>query len=175
MGRFTGTATPARSLWLLSVLDTTVIETRSAIRKRIVMGYCMSQRGGDFAIPVKSHKQALESLKSIMANTSDMSGSSGGVRHFGFCNGADAANWSNLAQAMEEMRWCPKQDADYNIVGLEFQGEKMGDDIKIFEAIAEFVKEGSFIEMHGEDGDQWRWVFRENKVMEIKADVSWSE
>jgi len=143
------------------------------------MGYCMDQTEAKFSIKRENHIPALNALKVLMTKDSlkggGSSGPSGRTRHFSFCNGADVDGWANLAQAMEEMRWEPKLDSEYNIVGIEFCGEKMGDDNHIFKAIAEFVEDGSFIQMRGEDGDQWRWKFSGGKCEEEHANVSWEE
>lgn len=47
-----------------------------------------------------------------------------------------------------------------------FIGEELGDDQKVFEILSPFMNDG-YIEMMGEDGDIWRWVF-ENGEMHIK-------
>jgi hypothetical protein len=144
------------------------------------MGYCMSQTDAKFSIKRENHTPALNALKALMTRDDLKTGSSGSAngprtRHFSFCNMADVDGWANLANAMEEIRWTPTLDDDYNIVGVEFQGEKMGDDMAFFSAIAEFVEDGSFIQMRGEDGGQWRWKFSGGKCEEEHANVSWDE
>lgn len=62
-----------------------------------------------------------------------------------------------------------------NIVRIEYLGEKLGDDLEMFQKIAPYVREGSFLEMRGEDGEQWRWIFRGGKCEEVRAKVSWEE
>lgn len=66
-------------------------------------------------------------------------------------------------------------DHDGNITELEFIGEKLGDDFKIFQSIAPYVQDGSYIWMIGEDGDQWRWVFQAGVCKEVKAVVEWPD
>ena len=51
-------------------------------------------------------------------------------------------------------------DTDGNITELEFIGEKLGNDFEMFQSIAPYVQDGSYIWMIGEDGSQWRWVFQ---------------
>ena len=62
-----------------------------------------------------------------------------------------------------------------NVTGISFHGDKMGEDYQMFQSIAPYVRSGSFIEMIGEDGEQWRWVFKDGKCREIIAKVSWEE
>lgn len=66
-------------------------------------------------------------------------------------------------------------DETGNVTGIEFLGEKVGEDYWMFQSIAPYVKDGSFIEMLGEDGEQWRWVFKDGNCREITAKVSWEE
>lgn len=73
------------------------------------------------------------------------------------------------------MEYSFELDPDGNIMDIEFIGEKLYDDFSIFQAIAPYVKDGSYIEMMGEDGEQWRWVFQDGECQEIKATVSWSK
>lgn len=63
-------------------------------------------------------------------------------------------------EGIGEWDWEIQLDDSGNVCGIEFCGEKLGGDNEtLFSAIAPFVKEGSFIEMHGEDGSRWRWFF----------------
>lgn len=66
-------------------------------------------------------------------------------------------------------------DQDGNITELEFIGEKLGNDFKMFQSIAAYVQDGSYIWMIGEDGVQWRWVFRAGICKEVKAKVEWPD
>jgi len=52
-----------------------------------------------------------------------------------------------------------------------FIGEKMGCEDEIFKAIAEFVEDG-YIEMLGEDGDRWRYVFKDGKFEYKSATIT---
>jgi hypothetical protein len=74
---------------------------------------------------------------------------------------------------MEELRWPIEYDTEGNIVDVEFNGEKYWDDEVIFEAIAPFVKDGSYIQMQGEDGERWRWVFWNGRMRQITSHVLW--
>ena len=44
----------------------------------------------------------------------------------------------------------------------------------MFNCIATFVEDGSYIEMVGEDGDLWRWVFTNNNNCEWEyPEIKW--
>lgn len=66
-----------------------------------------------------------------------------------------------------------KFDTDGNINEIEYVGEKLGDDYNLFQRVAPYVRDGSFIEMHGEDGEHWRWIFKVGKCLKITARVTW--
>lgn len=66
-------------------------------------------------------------------------------------------------------------DSDGNITELEFIGEKLGNDFKVFQSIAHYVQDGSYIWMVGEDGSQWRWVFQSGVCREVKPKVEWPD
>ena len=40
---------------------------------------------------------------------------------------------------------------------------KIGDEEKFFSAIAPVMVHGSFLDVHGEDGQKWRWLFENGK------------
>ena len=68
--------------------------------------------------------------------------------------------------------------ADYdngeNVVPyIFFVGEISGDDYRLFRAIAPFVEDNSYIQMLGEDGAMWRWVFKDGKCREIHPKIIW--
>lgn len=43
---------------------------------------------------------------------------------------------------------------------------KMGDERLLFEALAPFLKAGSYVDWRGEDGEHWRWEFRYGRMVE---------
>lgn len=86
----------------------------------------------------------------------------------------------NAGRVLAAMRHQPyelKFDDDGNITGISFYGEKLGDELEVFQKIAPYVRSGSFIEMEGQDNELWRWVFQNGKCREVKATirVTWEE
>lgn len=51
-------------------------------------------------------------------------------------------------------------DHDGNIIGVSFIGHKLSDEFTALQKAAPYVRNGSYIEMHGEDGDHWKWIFQ---------------
>lgn len=86
---------------------------------------------------------------------------------------------NDLKDILEAWRWSPgfNEAGSGDIEEIEFTGEKAGDDFVLFDAIASFVEKGSFIEMVGEDGEMWRWLFDGKHCSEQKAKITyeWEE
>jgi len=85
-------------------------------------------------------------------------------------------HFGKVYKNLENKGYIPEADDDGNVIDLDFAGDKLAyDEDKMFQKIAPFVEDGSFIEMRGEDGAMWRWVFSDGKVREIKSKVIWDE
>lgn len=142
------------------------------------MGYCMSQEKADFFIPKAHHEAALKKIKELLARKDLMSGSSSGgglppARYFAWVDMDGVAKAQSLNEALKSFRWAVGNDEEGNTSTIRFIGEKLGDDEHLFTAIAEFVRNGSYIEMRGEDGSRWRWIFTDGKVTEKVAKMIW--
>ena len=69
--------------------------------------------------------------------------------------------------------WNLKFDEHGNVNGIKLVIEKAGEDNCMFNAIAPYVKAGSYIRMEGEGGALWQWVF-DGKCCTIKQPtISW--
>ena len=69
----------------------------------------------------------------------------------------------------------PGPDGGDGTSWLECLGDALCDDRLLFDAIAPFVKAGSFIEMSGEDGTLWRWHFDGKQCQEQLGHVVFGE
>lgn len=148
------------------------------------MGYCISQKRklSSFFI-AKAHfadtLQAIKGLKGKETYTTPLYPSSHGFSgvaahenqkgHFSWVETEDFMEAETLEQALKAWRWYPGFDLDGNINGISFEGEKYGDEMILFAAIAPWVKEGGELVMKGEDGEIFRWYFTRGKVVEQKA------
>jgi len=72
--------------------------------------------------------------------------------------------------------WTPLVSNPNGIEGLCFENEKISYEeveLNFFKAIAACVKDGSYIEMCDEEGNGFRWVFKDGDCTEVQAKVSW--
>jgi hypothetical protein len=133
------------------------------------MGYCMDQSETVFNIAKENISSAVKSIQDLHGKETIQGGSG---RHFSWVD-EDFYKQGDLTKILNAWRWNPNFDMEGNVVNIEFTGEKLGDDQILFDAIAPFVKEGSYIEMRGEDGAIWRWVFDGKTCEEKQAKISW--
>ncbi len=135
------------------------------------MGYCMHQQDSTFTIKPSNVAGALASIKAL-AGKETITDSSG--PHFSWVNTRDFLKAETLSQAMDAWRWNATRNEETNAIeDIMFEGEKIGDEAALFGAIAPFVEPGSFIEMQGEDGTIWRWIFDGKTCEEKTATISW--
>lgn len=142
------------------------------------MGYCMTQIDSSFFIPKENKKEALDTLKKMdpEKNGSGGSWSSGkALKHYAWTSNDALEKTKTLEQHLDEWRWSPELDDEENIIGLQFEGEKLGDDFLMFQVLAPFVEEGSFIEMQGEDGWFWLWKFKNGACVELTGEIKYPD
>ena len=58
-----------------------------------------------------------------------------------------------------------------DICNLQYLGEKLGDEERLWEQISPWVADGSYITCTGEDGEMWRWVWREGRFFTIEPEI----
>lgn len=70
-----------------------------------------------------------------------------------------------------DLRYSLKEDDSYYIID-EFDGEKLGDDLELFQLIAEHCEDG-YLQFCGEDGDYFRIVIKDGQAYEKFTELSW--
>lgn len=135
------------------------------------MGYYISQTDSKFFIPKEVFPLALQDIKSIMGNTDDMNGGSfGGDRPpekwYSWVNTETVLEANNLKDALHAWRWEAYLSEEGDITDINFVGEKSGQEEVLFNIIARYVKDGSYVSMRGEDGEMWRWYFDGERCIE---------
>ena len=120
------------------------------------MGYCMTQMEQDFKIKGENIPAAWEALKKKL---------NGNSIHMWVDNRA-AITAPSFERTMEKCRWSVETYDTHDVEEINFEGEKLGNDDIIFKTLAPYVEPNSYIQMQGEDGYIWRWVFDGKTVVE---------
>lgn len=138
------------------------------------MGYCITQSCSEFFIPKENIPDLIKAIRSLSGKDYEdqrRGGSyiSGGTKNQSWFSWVDMSfvNSNDIQDIFDCWRWNVELDDEGNIDVILFRGEKSGEDKLLFDTIAPFVKTGSFIEMTGEDGYCWRWLFKDSKCTEI--------
>jgi hypothetical protein len=76
------------------------------------------------------------------------------------------------ARKANAMMACVQFDEKGNLTGIDLDGKK-GWQLPLFEAIAQYVKDGSYFVVTGENGAIWAWVFKGGEVRELPVTISW--
>lgn len=126
------------------------------------MGSCVSMRECDFKIKKENTSKALEIIKELVKKGEE----------FRWVSNEIILEAENLKEVLEEFGY-EVSEKETALEIEDFLNEKEGDELTMFQAIAPVVEEGSYIEMYGEDGDTWRWVFENGKCTEKRPKVEW--
>jgi len=142
------------------------------------MGYYINQREAMFRIKKENFDAALKAVVELAdeKHRSRMNGGSWkcGKRtswNYAWVNMEELKNAKTLEDAMNCWGW-EVYTEDEDIVDICFVSEKLGQEEVLFDAIAPFVEDGSYIEMGGEDGGIWRWQFNKGICVENEANIS---
>lgn len=128
------------------------------------MGYNMHQVSSNFTIKAGNRTKAWNAVN-ILAYL---------PKHIAWVNKWSLRNAGILPRATAEFGWHCQEDMESgDIVGIQFTSEKAGDEDLLFSVLAPYVESGSYIEMLGEDGEMWKWVFTGGTVKRQTAKVVW--
>jgi hypothetical protein len=118
----------------------------------------MSMREMSFYLPAGCKQDALEAIRGLRGKETihDSSG-----WHFSWFPAGALAYPRSFEEMMALWRWSVETDEEGNISVIKprYEDVKLGDERLLFYVIAPYVKDGSFIEMEGEDDRIWRWCF----------------
>jgi hypothetical protein len=143
------------------------------------MGYYMDQRESIFVIKKENFEAALQAIKDLAKKVQEVGGG-GSYQHgevvsrcYSWVATSEFLNASTVQAAINAWRWSVELDDESgNICDITFEGNKLGDDQYLFDAIAPYVEDG-YIEMSGEDCCIWRWAFKDGECREIYPEISW--
>ena len=126
----------------------------------------------DFFIPVERCQDCLKAIKALDPRKGT-GGSSAEDKWFAWINTKEYKDAQTLQDALSAWHWRTDTDNDGNIVNLHFDGEIFEDEQFLFDAIAPFVKEGSYIQIQEGDRTNWRWIFIKRECIIEQGTLAW--
>jgi hypothetical protein len=148
------------------------------------MGYCIDLMDVNLTIPAEHLDEAYRRMQDLNKPENDhlkRGGSFGPgkerVLWFSWMNGRYTdGECVDAADILDELRFNNRYDeASRTLRVIGFDGEKIGQEDLFFDAIADLVTPGSFVEWLGEDGARWRWVFDGQTRKEVWARMEWDD
>lgn len=134
------------------------------------MGYYIYLRESTASFKKKNSKKVLKAIQELHGKETieDSSGP-----HYSWVDD-NFYKIRNIKEMFAEWRWGIILDGNnYDIT--EYLGEKLGDEVVLFNAIAPYMNDGEII-MQGEDGTMWKWRFKDGEFKEIGVrDIMWDD
>lgn len=134
------------------------------------MGYCIELNKGD----IKIKKENMELVLKTLSNYFQSGGNLRWVNGFNINDMTTEDEYDEpleLGEIWDDLRYRYTETQSHYIIN-SFLGEKLGDDIKLFELIAEYCEDG-YLQFDGEDGEHFRIVIKNGKAIEKWAELCW--
>lgn len=128
------------------------------------MGTTMWSRGSKFRLDKSNQQMAYEKIQELFKKKGD-------IRWY---SQSEVEECTNFKDVMEVCNWYTNYDDEGNCIDIEFIDGNYSDDDLIFEVIAPYVEDDSYIEMRDETGERWRWVFKNNECRWVYPDYIWN-
>lgn len=130
------------------------------------MGYCISVNSENFSFNKNKSDDILKAVKEAVQNKQ--------ITKCRWTNVNSLLYSDNITELFDEMRFeVFKKDKDS--YGIDFFGEKYdGCEEQFFKAIAPYINDG-YLEYIGEDGDKWRYIFKNGECKEVYPKIVWEE
>ncbi len=132
------------------------------------MGTNIYQTEQRFCIKAANHQKVMLAIKGLAGKETIVDTEA----HFYFVRTKDFLAAKTISEIFDAWRWSIDTNYNGDISGINFIGEKLGDDNIFFQAIAPYVEEGSYIQMFNDSGKTWRWCFENGKMLEKYAKLA---
>lgn len=127
------------------------------------MGYCVSVDSDNFSFKKKNGNKILNEVKNGIRNKE--------ITEDRWISHSSILNSKTVEELFEELRFDIK--VEDGIYSIDFYGEKFGGYEKsVFDVIAKYVEDG-YLEYIGEDGEKWRYIFKNGECKETYPKVVW--
>ena len=130
------------------------------------MAYYINNCGCDFRMKKANADKALAAIKELFSKP--------GYRARWIYTAEAVLDAETFEEALKEARFDIDSSSDEYYDEILFNGEKYsGDEEDVLNAISPFVEDGSYIEMSGDEGERWRWIFHKDGIEEKYAKIVW--
>jgi hypothetical protein len=154
------------------------------------MGYYVRTTQSHVLIPAARHADAYAALCRLNDNDSLKTGGSYGggelsandprpagmthhpARWFSWMDADYPSKCKTLAEILREVGFDLDEEEDGTITGMHYDSKTGCQDI-FLEALAPYVKAGSYIEWQGEEGEQYRFDFNGTSMTQRSGVVTW--
>jgi hypothetical protein len=156
----TGKALLFSTRFLLTFIPGMLYWSHLLNKKERIMSSYMYHEKSKFRIDADKRADLMQAIKRI--------------NHLAPYAGREVDDKPPVVQAFLGWNWKVSIDEETGAIdSIWFLGESFQYDDHLMEAIAPFVDDGSYIEMYGEGGAKWRWLFKEGKYEEIYPTITW--
>lgn len=130
------------------------------------MGYCIDVNYDNFSFDVSKARDLMREVKSVFKN---------GNIEGRWIYGKDVIESETIEEMFEELRFELYKDGDKYKIDY-FNGEKLdGCEEELFKSMAKYIDDGSYLEYIGEDGEQWRYIFKNGECKEVYPTITYEE
>ena len=147
------------------------------------MGYCITMDISRLTISLENVPKALKAInalhkdqKTVVKNGGGGMSTCGGNTSYSYSwvDQPPSGGFKTLEEAFEAWRYSAVNEDGTCVVEF-FTGEKLGNCDVLWKAIAKYVNPKAEIRCRGEDGAQWRWIFKGGKFKEQSGEVIWKD
>jgi hypothetical protein len=146
------------------------------------MGYCINMEVKHLTLAAENVSKALKAINDLH-DVDQMKKQAGGgsfgpdgrTYHYSWVSNPPEGGFTDIVKALHAWRYEARILADGSVEVLHFNGEKLGDCQYLWTALQKLVDPNSEIQCRGEDGCQWRWVFKGGKFKEQTSKLIWED
>lgn len=143
------------------------------------MGYYVEMIVNDLHIAKENIEKAIAAINALheptLRDKQAGGGYSDGHKWYAWVCNPPEGGFTDLVTAFDKWRYEATLNDDGGVEVNGFNGEKLGDCRYLWTALAPFVNPKAQIYCKGEDGAQWKWVFKGGKFKEVFSRVVWED
>ena len=129
------------------------------------MGYYIDLTDSDFRVKKENFRKAIIGFKATFMLDLIKINREYKKEHFDWIDTDRVLGSHNIDELLKYIRYEPIYNLEGNICKLKFIGEKDGDEYLLFNALAPYVEDNSYLSFEGCDGRKWRYIFKNNEAI----------